>query len=116
MVSRVVSGAHYGLRDWLVQRFSAVIMLAYSVTLIAYVAMHQPLHYATWHALFSHASMRYFTLLFALSLYLHAWVGVRDILMDYVRLTWVRLSLQVATIVVLVLYGMWIVTILWSVK
>ena len=116
MVSRVVSGAHYGLRDWLVQRFSAVIMLAYSVTLIAYVVMHQPLHYAMWHALFSHASMRYFTLLFALSLYLHAWVGVRDILMDYVRLTWIRLSLQVATIVVLVLYAMWIVTILWSVK
>jgi succinate dehydrogenase / fumarate reductase membrane anchor subunit len=116
MVRRVVSGAHYGVRDWLVQRFSAVIMLAYSLMLIVYVLLHQPMQYAAWHALYSYPSMHYFTLLFALSLYLHAWVGVRDILMDYVRVTWIRLSLQVATIVALVLYSMWIVTILWSVK
>ncbi len=116
MVSRVVSGAHYGVRDWLVQRFSAVIMLGYTVTLMVYVITHLPMQYAVWHMLFSYQGMRYFTLLFALSLYLHAWVGVRDILMDYVHLTWIRLSLQFATIVALVLYTMWIVTILWGVK
>ncbi len=111
-----MSGAHYGLRDWLAQRFSAVIMLMYTVLLIGYWATQQALNYDTWHALFSPAWMRYFTLLFALSLYLHAWVGVRDILMDYVHATWIRLPLQVATIVALLLYTMWIVTILWSVK
>lgn len=111
-----MSGAHYGLRDWLAQRFSAVIMLVYTLFMVGYSATQQALNYDTWHALFSHAWMRYFTLLFALSLYLHAWVGVRDILMDYVHATWIRLPLQVAAIVALLLYTMWIVTILWSVK
>jgi len=116
MVRRGVSGAHYGLRDWLAQRFSAVIMLMYTVFTVGYLATQQALNYGTWHALFNHAWMRYFTLLFALSLYLHAWIGVRNILMDYVHATWIRLPLQVATIVALLLYAMWIVTILWSVK
>lgn len=113
---RAVSGAHYGVRDWLAQRLSAVIMLVYTVALIAYVLRHQPLSYETWRALFQHEVMRFFTLLFALSLFLHAWVGVRDVLMDYVRSTWVRLSLQVASIAALLLYTMWAVSLLWSVQ
>ena len=116
MVRRAVSGAHYGVRDWLVQRFSAVAMLVYTLALIVYVLMHQPLNYETWQGLFKHAVMRFFTLLFALSLFVHAWVGVRDVLMDYVRSTWVRLSLQVATIAALLLYTMWTVSLLWGVQ
>ena len=116
MVRRAVSGAHYGVRDWLVQRFSAVAMLVYTLALIVYVLMHQPLNYETWQELFKHAVMRFFTLLFALSLFVHAWVGMRDVLMDYVRSTWVRLSLQVATIASLLLYTMWTVSLLWGVQ
>ena len=116
MVRRAVSGAHYGVRDWLVQRLSAVVMLVYTFALIAYVLMHQPLNYETWHGLFQYEVTRFFTLLFALSLFVHAWVGVRDVLMDYVRSTWVRLSLQVATIAALLLYTMWTVSLLWSVQ
>ena len=116
MVKRIVSGAHYGLKDWLVQRFTAVIMLLYTVALLGWLLAQRPVDYATWRALFDGAWIRYFTLLFALSLFLHAWVGVRDILMDYVRPARLRLPLQVTTIVVLLLYAMWTVNILWSVK
>ena len=31
MVNRTVTGAHYGLRDWLAQRVTAVIMAVYTV-------------------------------------------------------------------------------------
>ena len=114
MVKRVHTGAHYGVRDWLVQRFSAVFMLLYTIFLLGYLAYHQPLIFEAWHGLFQQTSMRFFTLLFALSLFAHAWVGVRNVLMDYVRATWLRLSLQVATIAALLLYGMWAVALLWS--
>ena len=114
MVRRVNTGAHYGVRDWLVQRFSAVFMVLYSVFLLSYVALHQPLNYTQWYGLFQQQAMRIFTLLFALSLFLHAWVGVRDVLMDYVRATWLRLSLQVATIAALLVYSMWVVSLLWG--
>ena len=116
MVRRVNTGAHYGVRDWLAQRFSAVLMLLYTLFLLTYLALHQPINYTSWHGLFQQEGMRFFTLLFALSLFVHAWVGVRDVLMDYVRATWLRLSLQVATITVLLLYTMWTVSLLWSVQ
>ena len=116
MVKRVISGAHYGVRDWLAQRLSAVMMLLYSLVMLAYVVMHQPLNYVIWHDLFQHESVRFFTLLFALSLYIHAWVGVRDVLMDYVRSTGIRLALQAVTIATLLIYMMWTVSLLWGVR
>lgn len=116
MVKRVNTGAHYGVRDWLAQRFSAVLMLLYTLFLLVYLIMHQPMNYAIWHGLFQQEGMRFFTLLFAFSLFVHAWVGVRDVLMDYVRATWLRLSLQVATIAALLLYSMWTVFLLWRVQ
>lgn len=114
-VKRIVSGAHYGLKEWLIQRFTALIMLIYTVALLGWLVMQRPVDYEIWRALFSAAWVRYFTLLFALSLFLHAWIGVRDILMDYVRSTRLRLPLQVATIVALLIYAMWAVNILWSI-
>ena len=116
MVKRIVSGAHYGLKDWLVQRFTAVIMLIYTIVLLGWLLAQRPVDYDTWRALFDGEWIRYFTLLFALSLFLHAWVGMRDILMDYVRPARLRLPLQVATIVALLIYTMWTVNILWSIK
>ena len=116
MVRRAISGAHYGLRDWLAQRLSEVIMLVYSLALFGFLLTHQPLRYVDWHGLFQHQAVRFFTLLFVLSLFVHAWVGVRDVLMDYVHTSWLRLSLQVATIAALIVYFMWAVTILWELR
>lgn len=115
MVKRIVSGAHYGLKDWLAQRFTAVIMLIYTVGLLGWLVAQRPVEYAAWRALFDVSWMRYFTLLFAFSLFLHAWVGMRDILMDYVHPARLRLPLQVATIVALLIYSMWVVNILWRI-
>jgi len=114
MVSRVVSGAHYGLRDWLMQRITAVIMAVFSVFLAGFFVLHTPLQFGDLKQLFSHDPMRYFTLLFFLSLFLHAWVGMRDILMDYVHSAVVRLALHSAVIVSLVIYFMWAVQIIWG--
>ena len=116
MVGRTVSGAHYGVRDWLLQRVSAVIMLLYSLFMLVFLLLHQPLKFSDWQVLFASPVMRLCTLLFALSLYAHAWIGVRDILMDYVRTTWVRLSLQVFCILALVSYSMWTMTLLWALQ
>ncbi len=107
-------GAHYGLRDWLLQRITAVVMAIYTVVLAGALLVHAPSRYAEWHALFAGTFFRAFTLLFFLALLYHAWVGVRDILMDYVHPTGVRLALQSAVVVALLLYLIWIVSVLWS--
>ncbi len=114
MVSRVVVGAHYGLRDWLIQRVSAAAMALYSVALAAWLLWQPYLDYDVWTALFSSQWVRSFTLLFLLSLYYHAWIGVRDIVMDYVKPAGVRLSIYVLVILALMFYTIWSVQILWG--
>jgi succinate dehydrogenase / fumarate reductase, membrane anchor subunit len=113
MVNRLVVGAHYGLRDWLAQRISAAVMAAYSVILAVVLLRETPLSYAVWRELFAQGWMRVATLLFAVSLAWHAWVGVRNILMDYVKPDSLRLTLQVFTILLIAGYVGWTVQILW---
>ncbi len=113
MVERVVTGAHYGLRDWLAQRITAAIMAVYTVILLAVLIGGVPITYPVWKDLFAQGWMRVATLLFAASLGWHAWVGMRDILMDYVKPAGVRLTLEVAVLLVIAGTLGWTVQILW---
>ncbi len=114
MVNRIVTGAHYGLRDWLVQRVTALVMAIYAVLIVAYLVMQSSFGYDTWAELFSGNIMRTFSLLFLLSLFYHAWIGVRDIVMDYVKPASIRLTIHVLVILALVVYTIWSVQILWG--
>jgi succinate dehydrogenase / fumarate reductase membrane anchor subunit len=114
MVNRVVTGAHYGLQDWLIQRITAVVMAAYCVVLSGYLLLEPHLGYDLWTALFSSEVVRTFTLLFLMSLFYHAWIGIRDIVMDYVKPAGVRLVIHVLVILALLLYTIWSVQILWG--
>ena len=115
MVKRIVSGAHYGLKDWLIQRVSAVVMALYTVFLTGFF-LTQPLTFASWQGLFHSLPLRLFSLLFLFGVFIHAWVGMRDIFMDYVHPTVIRLALHVAVILALLAYAAWAVQILWSVQ
>jgi succinate dehydrogenase / fumarate reductase membrane anchor subunit len=71
------------------------------------------LGYDRWAAIFSAQWMKALTLVVFVALGWHAWVGVRDIWMDYVKPVAVRLTLQVLTIVWLVACIGWAVQVLW---
>jgi succinate dehydrogenase / fumarate reductase, membrane anchor subunit len=114
MVKHTIVGAHYGLRDWLLQRITAVMMAIYALFIACYVLLHPALDYDTWTALFSGSLMRSFSLLCLLALFAHAWVGVRDVVMDYVKAASVRLLLHVLVILALLMYAIWSVQILWG--
>ena len=111
MVSRVIVGAHYGLKDWLAQRVTALVMLAYTVLFLA--VWPRPMSYAAWKALFSQGWMRFATFLVVASVLIHAWIGMRNIWMDYVKHTGARLALEVATILWLAACAAWAMQILW---
>ncbi len=114
MVDRIVTGAHYGLRDWLMQRVTAVVMALYALAMAGWLLLHPGLNYDTWIALFSSNVVRTFSLLFLLAVYCHAWVGVREIVMDYVKPAGIRLVIYVVVILALLLYVIWSVQILWG--
>ncbi len=110
---RIVVGAHYGMRDWLSQRVTAVLMALFTLVLLVQVLMPGPLDYYRWSGIFTSQWMKVLTFTVIVALAWHAWVGVRDIWMDYVKPVGLRLGLQVATIVWLVGCAGWAIQVLW---
>jgi len=113
MVNRIVVGAHYGLKDWIVQRVTAVVMAVYTVLMVAVILGAQPTSFEAWKGIFACGPIKFATFLFALSLFYHAWIGVRDLWMDYVQSTGLRLTLHVLTLLALTGYAGWFAAILW---
>ncbi|MES2688599.1 MAG: succinate dehydrogenase, hydrophobic membrane anchor protein [Pseudomonadota bacterium] len=111
---RLVVGAHYGLRDWLSQRITAALMALFTVLLLAQVIFSKgPIGYDQWAGIFSAQWMKVLTFTVILALLYHVWVGMRDIWMDYVKPVWLRLSLEVFTIVWLLACAGWGIQVLW---
>jgi succinate dehydrogenase / fumarate reductase membrane anchor subunit len=110
---RVVSGAHYGLRDWIVQRATASLMALFTLVLVVQVLLPGPMGYDRWSGIFSAQWMKVLTFTVVVAMAWHAWVGMRDIWMDYVKSAGLRLVLQTATIVWLVGCAGWAVQVLW---
>ena len=110
---RLVVGAHYGLRDWLSQRVTALIMALFTLALVVQILLPGPMGYEKWSGIFSAQWMKLLTFVTVLALLMHVWVGVRDILMDYVKPMVARLLLQVATLVWLIGCAGWAIQALW---
>jgi succinate dehydrogenase / fumarate reductase membrane anchor subunit len=114
MVRRAIVGAHYGWMDFLAQRITALVMAAYTLLVVAIALYNGGIDYLLWQALFTHTTFRLATLIFALAVLWHAWIGMRDIWMDYIKPTALRLTLEVLTVIVLVAYVGWVLLILWG--
>ncbi len=111
---RIVVGARYGLRDWLAQRVTAVLMALFTLIVLAQLIFFKgPIGYEKWAGIFSAQWMKFLTFTVIIALLYHVWVGVRDIWMDYVKPVGLRLVLQVLSIVWLVGCAGWAVQVLW---
>jgi succinate dehydrogenase / fumarate reductase membrane anchor subunit len=110
---RVVVGAHYGWRDWLAQRVSALVMALFTLVVLAQLLLSGETGYDRWAGIFAAQWMKVLTFVVVVSLAYHAWVGMRDVWMDYVKPVSVRLVLQLATIAWLVGCAGWAVQVLW---
>ena len=112
--TRLVVGAHYGLKDWLAQRVTAIVMALYTVILLVSFLSGSNFSYEGWAGMFAQQWFKIITFVALLSLFYHAWVGMRDIWMDYAtKSVAVRLVLQVATIAWLIGCAGWAAQIIW---
>lgn len=117
MVSRYTKnpvGSHHGTGDWLLQRLTAVVMAGYTLFVLGCLIAGRPSSYSDMKAMFSDGLIRVSTMLFFASLLYHAWVGMRDIVMDYVKPAGARLALQSGIGAVLIAYLIWSASILWG--
>ncbi|MDQ2075429.1 succinate dehydrogenase, hydrophobic membrane anchor protein [Marinimicrobium sp. ABcell2] len=121
MVTTVTSLGRSGVADWLLQRVSALIMLAYTIFLVGYILLTPELDYTQWRALFDQLWMRIFSLITLISIVGHAWIGLWIVLTDYLtervmggKGTVLRLLCQLFLGLVAVTYTLWGIEIIWG--
>jgi len=107
-------GAHYGLTDWLIQRLSAIVMVVYTALVLGVALWNGGIDYPLWEQLIAHGGFKLASFLFMVALLYHAWIGMRDIYMDYLKPVTVRLTMQAITVIVLIAYLGWTIQILWG--
>jgi succinate dehydrogenase / fumarate reductase membrane anchor subunit len=116
---RRVVGAHYGTRDFIVQRTTAIIMALYTLALVLYAVFVPSLDFESWRAFFAFkvgtlpVGQMLGSVAF-LSLAWHAWVGARDIFMDYAHADGLRLFLEAVAVLWIVASVVFFGQILWS--
>lgn len=115
MVIGVLGFSRNGLRDWLIQRISAVVLALYSLFILGFLFTHAELDFITWQTLFAYTWVRIFSVLALLSLIMHAWIGIWIILTDYVKPFSARLLCQITMVVALMAYLIWGIAIVWGV-
>jgi succinate dehydrogenase / fumarate reductase membrane anchor subunit len=112
---RIVVGAHKGVGAFLLQRLTAIILSAFSLFIVLRLLAGAASGYDAWAGMFVPVWMKIVTLVALVALFYHAWIGVRDIWMDYVKPTGIRVALQTLTVLWLVFCAVWSVQILWRV-
>ena len=102
-----MSATATGLRAWLVQRISAVYLAGFTVYLGGLSVIAPPISYSDWHGHMASTVVILAWALFFVALMLHAWVGIRDVLLDYIPMLWLRLGLLCLVGAALVVMGLW---------
>lgn len=110
----VIKSSSSGLRDWIVQRVSSVLIGLYVILLAIYLLENHPLYFAQWHHLFSQAGMKIATIVVLIAILWHAWIGLWTVFTDYIKNSSLRLVLQSMVIILLVSYVIWGLEILWG--
>ena len=122
MVTNVLSYGRSGVADWVVQRFSALILAAYTVVMVVWLTVNGgELTFAQWQGFMGQTWTRIFTLLTIIALAGHAWIGLWSVFTDYLtermlgpRGNAIRLICQLGASLALVGYVIWIIVIVWS--
>ena len=103
-----------GSRDWIMQRISAVVLAVYAVVMVAFFLFNGSVGYEQWVMFIMSMPMRLLSLLAIVALAVHAWVGMWTVFTDYIKSTGLRIVLQAAMIIAILVYLFWGVMIFWG--
>ncbi len=115
MVTNAASLGRSGVHDFILIRASAIILTCYTIFLVGFIAVSAPLTYEIWHGLYSCLPMKVFTLLALVALLIHMWIGIWQVLTDYVKCVSLRGVLQFVFVVAAFSYLAAGIIIVWGV-
>lgn len=114
MVTNITSLTGNGLKDWLLQRFSALYFACYFVFIFIFFLSHPRMHYADWHGLFQGWGFKIASIIALLAFTIHAWIGLWTVLTDYVKKTSLRLVIEGLVFLGLLGQLLWGIIIIWG--
>lgn len=115
MVTNAASFGRSGVHDYILIRASGIILACYTLFLLGFVLTSSPLTYDAWQGLFSALPMKVFTLLALVAVLIHAWIGVWQVLTDYIKPLMLRGFLQFVFVVLVLVYLLAGISIVWEV-
>ncbi|WP_323836084.1 succinate dehydrogenase membrane anchor subunit [Photorhabdus africana] len=115
MVSNASALGRTGIHDWLLLRASAMIIVLYVLYMLGFIVTTPDITYEVWRGFFASSITKVFTVLALFSILAHAWIGMWQVLTDYVKPLALRLMLQLAIIVVLMAYLIYGTIVVWGV-
>ncbi|WP_272692971.1 succinate dehydrogenase membrane anchor subunit [Providencia sp. PROV164] len=113
MVSNASALGRTGIQDWLLIRASAIIIVLYVIYIVGFVAIND-ITYEVWRGFFASSVTKVFTILTLFSILVHAWIGMWQVLTDYVKPLVIRLVLQLAIVVGLLAYLIYGTIVVWG--
>lgn len=121
VVTNVTSLTRSGLSDYLVQRVSAIVLLAYTLCVVGYFIVTPDVDHVALVNYFGAPAMQLFSTLAVLATAAHAWIGMWTVGTDYIRphyfgahaTSW-RLLYQALVLVALFVYVAWALQIFWA--
>ena len=114
MVSNASALGRNGVHDWLLLRASAIVITLYILYILGFVIIVPDITYEIWRGFFASHITKVFTLLTLLSILAHAWIGLWQVLTDYIKPLAVRLVLQLAVVVTLLVYLLYGTIVVWG--
>lgn len=115
MVSNASALGRNGLHDYVLVRATAVVIVFYVLYMVGFVVFAGQLTYASWTGFFSHSFTKVFTLLTLFSVLIHAWIGMWQVLTDYVKPVAIRMTAQFVIVVVLIGYVIYGFVVVWGI-
>ncbi|MCL2897419.1 succinate dehydrogenase membrane anchor subunit [Brenneria tiliae] len=114
MVSNASALGRNGVQDWLLIRASAIVIVLYVIYLLGFIIAVGEMTYPVWRDFFAMALTKVFTLLTLFSILVHAWIGMWQVLTDYIKPLALRLTLQLAIVVALLVYVIYGTIVVWG--
>lgn len=96
-----------GLRPWMIQRISAVFIAVFTLYIIVILLTDSPLNANDWSAWVAIPYNNISIGIFLIAVLWHAWIGVRDIVLDYVPNVVGRLLVLTLVACTIIGSGLW---------
>lgn len=115
MVKSISSVGRNGVHDYLLIRASGIVLTLYTLYMVGFLAFGGEINYLSWNAFFGSTFTKVFTMIALVAILIHAWIGLWQVLTDYIKPAKLRAVLQFAVIVALSAYFFSGLFILWGV-